>query len=876
MAGRLTRSTGGVDDLHSQADDVLHAARIVLERSDATDDERARAFWTLGRAAYYDNRMEEAVRLLQQALPLIDDPTMVAEVLLALAPALSKEGRPGEALAVLADPRLAGETEHAGQLRSLRGIVYIELGRLHDARSETEQAVRLLREAGDAERATRAIVNLAVVASMLGDLDESERLYEEARRLALETQQAVVAAGIEGNLGYIAARRGDFATALDWYERARRSFESFGEVDLLVAVLEVDHARTLLDVGLAVDAVNVADHAARSAALGGNQMLELQSRLLAAEALVRLGDTRSAEPEVRRCHELAHALDHTASARRVAYLAGDLGLRLPGAEPGGEIDEILAFVDAGWGHEAYAWMLRRALRLRRSDRAAARALVVDADRLTASLDVDPVARSTGELLLATVAGDGPAVDDAYERAIRALVEQQEVLGSVELHATIAHQVRPMVELAIASALHGSEPASRVLDVVERARSVYVPPRGRARTSAVLAGQVARLRDARVALAEAKASGGDVATATSRVHDVEREMLRSHRTASVAEPVRAHRPLGPVPVPPPDTVYLTHVVHEGRVLGMRHDHRGTELHDLGELDPIAAVGRTQRAALRRLNDRRRRRRDAELERVRSASQELDERLIAPFALADTDRVVFTPAAQILHFCWGALPSLERRPLTLASTLRDWAAGPEQVAVRRLGFLGGPGLDAVAVELDEIGRAWSRLDAVHTASTADEAARMLARADLVHVSAHGVFRSDNVFFSALVFADRELSLLEMADLERVPSVVVLASCDAGSTGAPTGLDDDVVVGTAIQLRLLGADVVVAPTVAVGDAAAAEFSVGLHAGLVAGRSFDDAFRGVKLEMLGSDDPIRMATAWSFNVMGGRSTRRPVRIGR
>ncbi len=876
MSSDVIGGSGGVDDLYSRSPEVLARARARLTADGTAPAERAEALWILGRAAYYDNRVAESVQLLAQALPLAEDEGLVAEVLLALAPALSKQGRPDEALAALADDRVASLPAWRGRIHNQRSIILTELGRLPEARSETELAVAALQDAGDLDRAARALVNLAVTASMMGDLDEAERRYEEARELTLATGQPVVAAGIEGNLGYVASRRGDFATALDWYARARRSFDALGVVDLLVAVLEVDHARTLLDVGLAVDAVEASDRASRSASAGGNQMLELQSRLLCAEALIRLGDRRSAIPEIERGIELARSLEHTASQRRIVYLAGEADVDLPGFRAESEVDEILSFIDAGWGREAYEWMLRRARRLRLTDPDAARALIHDAERLTASMDVDPVARATGALLIAAVDGDDESVDRELTRTLDELVEQQELLGSVELRASLASAARGIAEIAIDVGLGRDRAASHVLEVAERVRSVLVRPGGGRRDLlADIDADAARLRDARVALAEAKAGDGDVAAATAAVRAVERDVLRRRRTTGAGSGPTERRRLGPTPTPPAGTVYATHVVHDGRVVGIRHDRSETAMVDLGALDDIVDLGRTQRAALRRLGDRRRRRLAAEIDRVRSTSAELDRRLLRPLELLDADRVVFTPAAQILHLCWSAMPTLESRPLTLATTFHDWADEAEPL-VRRLGFIGGPDLDAVADELDEIGRIWARPDAVQHAVDADVAAAMLARADLVHIAAHGSFRSDNVYFSSLVFADRELSILELSDLPRVPAVVVLASCDAGASSTPTGLDDDVAVSTAHELRRLGARVVIAPIVAVNDEAAAEFSVGVHDALAAGRSIDDAVLAVKHGMLASDDPVRMATAWSFNVMGGRSTQQPLRIGR
>ena len=143
---------------------------------------------------------------------------------------------------------------------------------------------------------------------MMSRLDDAEHWYELALNKTIDTGQHVVAAGIEGNLGYLDSRRGNFGKALGRYGSARESFAQLGDVDLLVAVLEVDHARTLLDVGLAGDALNAAERAAQSATAGSNQMLDTQAHLLIAEAALRLGDSNRAAKAAQHSAELASQL----------------------------------------------------------------------------------------------------------------------------------------------------------------------------------------------------------------------------------------------------------------------------------------------------------------------------------------------------------------------------------------------------------------------------------------------------------------------------------------------------------------------------------------------------------------------------------------
>jgi len=849
--------------------DALDAARATLASATASPSERARALWVLGRSAYYANRMADAVATLGEAAGLADSAELLTEILLTLAPALSKEGHPDEALRLLEHPTLELEPRWAGQLRNQRGIILMEIGRLSEALTELETGLALLRAAGDTNRECRALVNLGVAASLMGQLDAAERWYALARELAVDTGQHVVAAGIEGNLGYVESRRGNFATALDWYERARAGFAEFGDVDLLSAVLETDHARTLLDVGLFGDAADAAGRAVRSAATGGNQMLVSQSRLLLAEALLQLGELRQADEELRRGAELAERLGQGQLVLQAESLRAEFG-RLPPDDPAGAAEaRIRAFLAAGWVREAYEAALSAARALRASDPARAASLLADAARHIDGSDVDPVAHALGGLLLADLADDRAAADAVFTRALAALDDQRDLLGSVEVRTTITQRLVPLREAAVAMALRVGD-AAGVLDVLERARSVRERVAA-ARTHPLDGATLAGLRSARVAVEEAKLAGSDVRAATDALRTLERDILAGRRSQAALAPEPTEAVAGGS-VLPDDVGYVTFVVHDGRLLGLACDAEATRLADLGPIEPLVGLVRTQRASLRRLADERRPEPEAEFARLERSNAELDARVLAPLALTAHRRVVVTPVEQLSDVAWSALPSLRERSVVLTPTLAAWVGDRDPIGVARVALLGGPGVGAH--ELDAIAAAWTERAEVAVTVTRQASCAAAADAftgsDVIHVAAHGAFRADNPFFSALVFADGPLSLLEISALHPLPAVVVLASCDTAAAAGPGGTGD-VVVGTASELRRLGARVVIAPSVAVGDRSASELSAALHRMLAAGRSPEAAIAAARAELLGTGDPRLTAAAWSFQVFAGAAAGKP-----
>ena len=865
---------GDAERIYSAPADAVEAARSTLSSPVATGPERGEALWVLGRSAYYANQVSDAVRLLREAVPLVDDPAVLTEILLTLAPALSKDGQPEAALGMLENPTLGLDPKYAGQLRNQRGIVLTELGRLPEALTQMTEALGLLQAAGDVQRETRTLVNLGAVASMMGELDDATRWYALAREKTIATGQHVVAAGIEGNLGYVESRRGNFSRALDWYGRARASFEGFGDVDLLVSVLEVDHARTLVDVGLAADAVDAAERATRSATAGGNQMLETQSRLLLAEALIELGDHRAAERELRRGVDLARRLGQRPWELRAADLRTQLHSGFPDAELTDDAVELDQFLAAGWVREGYRSALERARRIRRSEPERARALLRSADQRTAGLDVDPIDRWHGALVVAAVDRDLEAADRAFDRALEAVAAQRDMLGSVEVRSTIFRRVAPIRELALAVALDSPQPAARLLDVIERTRAVREPRVGRDRADGRLPERIAALRSARIALDETKLEGGDVAAAETAVREIEREILQQRRSVTSEGTARRHASGPDLDDLPADTGLVTFVVHERELLAIKVVGALVELIELGPIATIVQVVRAQRSALRRMADERRTHHESDLAQLRDASSRLDALVVAPLGLDDVDRVVVAPAAQLSDLAWSALPSLASRPVTVAAGLGAWTDDRGPITIERIALLGGPGLVRGASELAGIGRIWDRPTAAQPEASCQDAERALLHGHLVHVAAHGSFRSDNPFFSSLVFADGDLSLLEMSELESLPSVVVLSSCDAAAA-ASTGSAPDVVIGTATELHRLGARIVIAPTVAVNDAAAGELSVALHRLLATGATIDESMLGARLATLESGDPRRIAAAYAFQVIGGRSTRLPLVLG-
>ena len=128
-----------------------------------------------------------------------------------------------------------------------------------------------------------------------------------------------------------------------------------------------------------------------------------------------------------------------------------------------------------------------------------------------------------------------------------------------------------------------------------------------------------------------------------------------------------------------------------------------------------------------------------------------------------------------------------------------AGPLPRTNRRVVLVGGPHLSTGATEVRRLAERYP--DAVVLADGEATSERVLAAMDgawLVHVAAHGTFRSDSPLLSALELDDGPLTVYDLERLARAPHRVVLSSCNS-AVGAPSGADE--LLGVVSALVALG---------------------------------------------------------------------------
>jgi len=225
-ATRLGRYGTGV----SMAEGALAQFRARGDR-----DGRMRALNLLGVIAFERGHLDEAERTLGESLELareLDDSLMAARASNNLASLAQLGERPEVALSLyrsalvsyqrLGDRRGMAETHHN------LGLVFRQMGRLHDARETVEQAVRLADGAPDGSLRALTLTGQAELHLGLGELARARQDATVAQQLAQNSGDEVGAAEAGRLRALVGLAEGDLTLALTQAEAARTTAARHG------------------------------------------------------------------------------------------------------------------------------------------------------------------------------------------------------------------------------------------------------------------------------------------------------------------------------------------------------------------------------------------------------------------------------------------------------------------------------------------------------------------------------------------------------------------------------------------------------------------------------------------------------------------------
>lgn len=845
---------------HRDPEAVLRAAEDLLAGG-LTPDVEPVCHWVIGLALHELGRMPEAIASYRRAVEgsvANRLPDNEAKARAGLAVSLVSAGDAEGAVAEIARAREVATHATQGVVEMLHGLVLQRTGRLAEAQGAFSRALKRLEETGELTAIARLRLNRGVLRAYRGDAAGAVEDLEAAADIASREELPVLIAMATHNLGFAHSRRGDLAEALAAFSRAEEAYAALDRPGSLAAVLEADRCEVLLLAGLVTEARRAAERAV-SMVPADDVAYATECRLLLARALLAGGDfgrasaaAAAAAATFREAGRMPWAALAEYTAIQAEAVAAEEEIRPP---PGllARCQNVGAELDRrGWRVEAVhvgTFVGRMALAMGQPTLARAELERAAGARARGTADLRARAWHAQALLL-LAEGDRAGARRALERGLRVVDDHLASLGATELRAHAAGYGTDLARLGVRLALEDRRPLElfRWADRW-RASSLRRPPVRPPRDDRLVS-ELAELRRVRSNLREA-ALGGEPTDALEReAVSLEASISRrSHETRgagagdSTFDLAACRARLG-------ERVLVEYVGLEGRLGAIVLTASRNRLVDLAGADEVERERDYLMFALRR----RLRGRGGDADRlVESAARRLDDLLLRPLRLPDDVGAVVVPTGLLHGLPWGCLPSLATRPLTVAPSaalwsLQSWGSRRDadgdsedpDLAGGGVLLVAGPGLPGAEDEVGRIAALHAGADVLAGAAAAAGAVlEGLGRSQLVHLAAHGRFRSDSPLFSSVLLADGPLTVHEVERLPHAPRTVVLASCNAAVSGIEPG---DELVGTAATLLARGVCSVVGPVLSVPDVPTADLMVALHRALLAGASPSEALAGAR----------------------------------
>lgn len=784
-----------------------------------------------GREAGSGGRLAQARADLTKAAQRATDPDVAARVHVTSAYVVAESGDPHTAEKMCRDVLAAQNISDRA-----RGLAWSQLGLLrlragdldHGARC-FDQAIAMLEESADRGF---ALLNAGNIALQRGQLSVARVAFIEAQALFGTTNLPVEEAKAGHNLAYVDLLTGDLPAALLGMERHRGVLAAQGAVSL--AIGEQDRAEVLMAAGLADEADEALERAAKAFGSRGLRQFQGESELVRARALL-LDDPqkarRVAAAAARRFRSrgsLSWALRADAlvlmaqveaggRAAALAAKAEDLAARL--RENGLASDAVTVAV---YGIRV---MLRRGNR----DQAAARLSRV---RLPESVPLPT------RLLVHEVRGDLAKARGARSRAlnhVRAgladLHAWQSSFGSLDLQSSLVVHGRQLGVDGLNLALASGDP-ELVFEWSERGRTLVnrVAP-VRPPDDPIVAAELAELRYLSTLRPDPRSADG-LRLARLRV-DVRQHAWAGAGSGEITEPIA----MGDLKdeLAADDAALVAYVGAEGRLVALVVTGRDAVLLDLGDLRRVDLLLDGLHADLdMAATDLPDGIRAVVTTSANAGLADLARRLVTPIESAIGDRrVVITPSTILSRTPWSLLPGLEGRPVAVPQSATRWLTthrSPSVPATRaHVGFVAGPGVARADAEVRDARRIWGRGTVLTGTEASVAAATTLAETtDVLHFAAHGRHATDNAMFSGLELADGPFFGYDIDRIRAVPETVLLSACEVGRSTVRSG--EETVGMTAAWLHA-GAGSVIASSALIGDSAAADVLARVHAGLAGG---------------------------------------------
>jgi len=828
---------------------------------------RARAESSLFSGLYPQSReaYDQAVAHARQA----GDGALEGQILVGFLHVLSLLGAAAEAetLGKRAERLLerAGDAIYLSKLHASRGNVFYQQDRHAEAYAAYRKAERAFARLGlkDASWAS-LMINQAIACTNLSRIGAARKIFQHVQDHCDREGLRVLSANARYNRSFLEALRGDFRLALRLLEEAAPVFSEQRVLDMVAACLRA-RAEIYLDLNMHPEACEWAQQAAVLFAEQDMAVDHAVARLLEARGLQGAGHLTAAAAVLEEVAtffqkqgnqprwaatllaqaEVAAARGNLRDALGLARQAQSIFRRLSLAPSRMRAERQLAryYLDAGQPSRAAALLARQ--------QGASRALTV-----SARLDLWHL---TGRISRAQ--GAPAAARRQLTRAAEYVEIQRQLTPGLELRSRAFERQVCVYHDLITLELEDRARAANLLSWMEAARArgfrerQFLRGRGpKARTieaRAALGSLIGRLHEAEFP-AEGAADREPPARLRAEMQTLEKQAAeearrvldsrslrpgRSDLLAIVARTLRVDEALIEYCVLGERVLAL--VVHNGRAHQWILPASSAQIQEYVDrvrfqLDSMALSASAGPAGAAVLDE-------AHFAFLRGATEaalrDLYRALIAPLAnqLPRPGRWLVVPHQLLHRVPFESLLDEEGPILDSLRIVRCPSAEMLRLRNRRRGAAGKrppralicgthhAGLEAVASELDAVAHAFpkSRRRVLEDPSSR-ELIRWMPGYELIHLTAHGVFREDNPNFSYLSTRDGALFLMDLYGQRLTADLITLSACGTGQ--AFTGRGDDL-AGVAHGFLSAGARQLVASQWRVHDEATRDFMAAFY---------------------------------------------------
>jgi tetratricopeptide (TPR) repeat protein len=794
-------------------------------------------------------RLGRARRLLEAALQRGPSDDTSARIELSLAYLESETGRVDDGLRRCARaldlPQVSPVVR--GRVYSQSGLLLMRAGRTDEALEAYARALPLLGAATEA--VVRAHLNRGNAYLQREDWPRARDSFEESRRLAAERGLDVMAAKAEHNLGYVLFRLGDLIAGLRTMEHSRAVLAPLSPVSQ--AFGDQDRAELLMAAGLTSDAIAALKSAVTTFGARRIRQPQAEAELLLASLLRIEGDPRAARVLARRAARRFRNRGSEAWALR-ADLAG---LRAEVTDPSARSVEPRVGLDLAEKLDAIGIRNEATVSRLTAAHAAIRCgevgLAADLLRRTRSTRVAP---TTTHLLqhevraeLAAARGRPTRALGHVRRGLDQLHEWQSTFGSLDLQSSVVGHGRALALRGLSLAVTDGRPEV-VFEWSERARALAsrVIPLGLGQDDEARA-ELAQLRRLQSEL-DGRPPRPGLVTDLRRL----RGRIRQHAwyqagAGQVTDPL----PLDEVRavLAPVGGALVAYVYADGEIHALVLTGRSAEVRYL-----------VSHAAVRRLTEGLQadmdmaagtlpvQLRTVVLDSLRHRLRGIADVLVDPIAdLVGDGPVAVVPAGALAGVPWTLLPGYDTRPLTVPRSASLWVttrAG--SVAARTAGFVAGPRVARADEEVHASAAQWASAEVLRgDEATSGRVSALAGRVDVLHAATHGRHSADNALFSGIELADGPWFGYDVAQLDRIPSTVILSACELGRSTVRWGEET---IGMTVAWLHAGARCVIASPALVNDDIACEVLTATHRGLVTGERPAYALSTATTEVLGT----------------------------